>query len=133
MQFSIFIIRVPQVVHKEVQVLMLCACSRFMAKRGPKGYWYCRFCDWWYCTGERNELALSQYLQSLTIGKSGIHALISQRKAIKLGTLRRFCRKIPLKDFRRFLNELEDEGKVEVQQSGYVGHSLSHGKLVVAR
>jgi hypothetical protein len=111
----------------------LCICGRFMAKRGPKGYWYCRFCDWWYCQGEPNELALSRYLQSLTMGKSGIEALIRRRKLIRLDTLRRLCGDVSLRDFRRFLNELESEGKVAIQQSGYAGHSLYHGKLVVAR
>lgn len=113
--------------------MTICACGCFMAKRGPKGYWYCRFCDWWYCQGEPNEVALSRYLQTLTIGKSGIYALILRRKAIKLDTLRRSCRDIRFKDFRRFLDELETEGKVVIQQSGFAGHSVYHGKLVVAR
>jgi len=101
-----------------------------MAKRGPKGYWYCRFCDRWDCDpADKNESALYQYQ---TQGKFAIYHEIVRVKTVSLQTLRRRFHDIARRDFHRFLKQLETEGKIEIQQSGFAADSIHHEKLVVA-
>ena len=54
--------------------------------------------------------------------------LISRRKAVKLTTLHQH---FPGVRVDRILRELTAEGKIRIQQSGFVGDNAHHGKLVV--
>jgi len=102
-----------------------------MAKRGPKGYWYCRFCDRWDCDpADKNESALYYYQ---TQGEHAIYREVVRVKTVSVQTLRRRFRDMARRDFYQFLKQLETEGKIEIQQSGFTAHSIRHGKLVVAR
>lgn len=61
--------------------------------------------------------------------KDEVWEIVRRRKAITLPTLRRkYHGEQP---FSQQLKELCDEGKVEIQQSGFIGDNLHHPKLVV--
>jgi hypothetical protein len=53
---------------------------------------------------------------------------IMRRGAVKTKTLQRRFPDLPV---RRILRELVQDGTVTLQQSGFAGHSLVHGKLAV--
>jgi len=95
-------------------------CWRLIANGPVEGSFRCRRCG-------TVHVAKEQLRRS---SKGQVLAEILKRKAVKLQTLHRRFPLLPVQDI---IKELEREGRVAVQQSGFAGHNLFHGKLVVLR
>jgi len=93
---------------------------------GPlKGIFRCRRCGF-----ERVEPSVGfNALERLRrTSKERVLSEIRKRKAIKMKTLQYHFPDLPVM---QILRELVQEGRVTIQQSGFAGHSVAHGKLAV--
>jgi hypothetical protein len=109
---------------KEYGIRPFCPlCWRLMANGPIEGTFRCRHCGTVHVAkGVKEQLHRSS--------KGQVLAEILKRKAVKVRTLQRRFPLLPVQDI---VKELEREGRVAIQQSGFAGHNLFHGKLVVLR
>jgi hypothetical protein len=96
-------------------------------REGVYKWFYCSRCRVW--EKQRMEWNWAKEAQAPS-PKQKILTTIITRKAISRPTLHR---QHPDVSLNKVLRELEEEGAVEVQQSGFLGDNLHHEKLVVAR
>ena len=98
---------------------------------GPvMGAFQCKYCGDVYFTKEVNYLEVKRYQDNLLAPKRQILDFIRRRSVVTWKILHHHFPGVPVV---KIVNELVREGKVEIQQSGYKGHSLAHGKLLVAK
>jgi len=102
------------------------SCGTYMAKV-ISGRYQCRRCGRTLRLDDDERDTSSHARWKL---KERVHAIVDQQKAISLPTLRR---SFPDERIDEALEDLRKEGRVEIQQNGYVGDSLHHHKLVVVR
>lgn len=105
-------------------------CGSFMRhgkREGVYKWFYCPRCKVW----EQQRVEWNWAKEARTPSpKQAVLATIITRQIIKLPTLRREHPDVSLD---KILRELQEEGAVEVQQSGFLGDNLHHEKLVVVR
>lgn len=103
-------------------------CNRFLSKGPIPGAFQCKFCDWIYLTDKVNPMDIKRYNENLCSPKRRILDFVQHRKATTTKTIHEHFPDVPVL---RIVNQLRREGKVAIQQSGYLGDSLHHEKLVV--